>query len=131
MDDPVASTDGSVGLDLRSDRDIILQPGQIGEIGLGVAIQIPENHAGFMLPRSGNKGFALTNTIGLLDPDYQGQLKARIKNVSNEPLLIYRNDRIIQLCVVPCVSPKAIEFVEEFETATSRGAGGFGSTGDK
>lgn len=131
MKDPVHGSPASAGLDLRAASDLVLNPGQVGKVGLGVAIEIPENHAGFLLPRSGGKAFILTNTVGMLDADYQGQIYAKIKNVGNETLLIQRNDRIVQLVITPCLIPSKLVYVETFERSTERGNGGFHSTGDK
>lgn len=131
LEDPKHGSPASAGLDLRAASDIVLAPGQEGMVGLGVAVEVPEGHAGLLLPRSGGKSFVLVNTVGLLDQDYQGELKAKIRNVGRETLLIQKNDRIVQLVVVPCVIPSNIEYIESFEAKTERGTGGFHSTGAK
>jgi dUTP pyrophosphatase len=129
LDQPKHGSAQSAGLDLRAASDLVLEPGQIGTVGLGVAVELPEGHVGLLLPRSGGKSFVLTNTVGVLDADYQGQIMAKVQNVGRSTLLIQKNDRIVQLVVLPCVIPSSVEYVESFESATDRGTGGFHSTG--
>lgn len=129
MKDPQHGTAESAGLDLRASSDLVLNPGQVGTVGLGVAVQVPEGYAGLLLPRSGGKPFVLTNTVGLLDSDYQGEIKAKIRNVGGEPLLIQKDDRIVQLVVIPCIIPNNVSYVETFDRKTERGDKGFHSTG--
>jgi dUTP pyrophosphatase len=97
----------------------------------GVAVVVPEGHAGLVLPRSGlasRQGLTLANSPGLIDAGYRGEVTCAVVNLDRErPVEIRRGDRIAQLVVVavPAVDPV---WVEELP-ASERGAGGFGSSG--
>lgn len=97
----------------------------------GIAVAIPEGHAGLVLPRSGlahKHGITLTNAPGLIDSGYRGELQVLLLNTDREQAFeIAPGDRIAQLVVVPFAAPLWRE-VSEFES-TQRGAGGFGSSG--
>ncbi len=99
-------------------------------VATGVAVAIPDGHAGLVTPRSGlaaRHGASVVNGPGLVDSGYRGELKVILINHGSEPLVIERGDRIAQLVVVPVAIP---EFEEVAELPDSqRGEGGFGSTG--
>jgi len=133
---PEYSTTGSAGLDLRANIDStrIIFPGHAQLISTGIAIHIEDpNLAGVILPRSGlghKKGLILGNSIGLIDSDYQGELKVSCWNRSRDgepPIYINRGDRIAQLVFLPIVQVQFV-VVPEFEDS-SRGVNGFGSSG--
>lgn len=130
---PHAATEGSAGADLRAclDEAIELEPGATVLIGTGVAIHLEDpGLAAMILPRSGlghKHGIVLGNLVGLIDSDYQGELKVSCWNRGRESFRIEPGDRIAQLVVVPVV-PVDFEVVAEF-AASERGAGGFGHTG--
>ncbi len=130
---PEYATPGSAGLDLRAclEAAITLQPGDTHLIPSGIAIHLDDPAlAAMILPRSGlghKHGIVLGNLVGLIDSDYQGQIFVSTWNRGKEPFTIQPMDRLAQLIVVPVVQV-AFNVVEEFE-ASSRGAGGFGSTG--
>jgi len=130
---PEAATSGSAGVDLRAclDETLELAPGETKLIGTGVAIHLEDpNLAAMILPRSGlghKYGIVLGNLVGLIDSDYQGELKVSCWNRGQESFRIEPGDRIAQLVVVP-ITPVSFEVVSEF-TASERGAGGFGHTG--
>ncbi len=130
---PEAATTGSAGVDLRAclDAPVTLAPGATELIGTGIAIHLADpGLAAMILPRSGlghRHGIVLGNLVGLIDSDYQGELKVSCWNRGSESFSIEPGDRIAQLVVVPVV-PVAFEVVDEF-TASERGAGGFGHTG--
>jgi len=132
---PAAATIGSAGADLRAciDAPIDLAPGATTLIGTGIAIHLADpGLAAMILPRSGlghKHGIVLGNLVGLIDSDYQGELKVSCWNRSSEPFRIEPGDRIAQLVVVPVV-PVAFEVVGEF-AESQRGAGGFGHTGKR
>jgi dUTP pyrophosphatase len=117
---PRAARPGDAGLDLRSAIDAEIAPGERVPVPTGVAVAIPEGHAGMVLPRSGlasREGLTLANAPGLIDAGYRGERVVRIS----------KGDRIAQLVVValPDVAPA---WVDELP-ASERGEGGFGSTG--
>lgn len=130
---PEYATTGSAGLDLRAclDEPVILGPGETQLIGTGLAVYIQDpNYAATLLPRSGlghKHGIVLGNLVGLIDSDYQGELKVSAWNRSQTPFTIEPGERIAQLVVLPVVQ---IEFdlVKDFE-ASVRGEGGFGHSG--
>lgn len=131
---PSYATPGSAGLDLRAclDAPITLAPGQTTLIPTGLAIHIGDpGLAAIILPRSGlghKHGIVLGNLVGLIDSDYQGQLMVSCWNRGQSEFVIQPFERIAQLVLVPVVQA-AFRRVEEFGDASSRGDGGFGSTG--
>ena len=130
---PEYSTPGSAGLDLRAcvDTEISIEPGQTVLVPTGFAINIEDsNYAAVILPRSGlghKHGIVLGNLVGLIDSDYQGQIMVSVWNRGSEPFQIGPMDRIAQLVVIPVVQVR-FNLVEAFDGST-RGSGGFGSTG--
>ena len=130
---PAYATAGAAGLDLRAciDAAIALAPGQTELVPTGIAIHLADpGLAAMVLPRSGlghKHGIVLGNLVGLIDSDYQGQVMVSLWNRGKAAFTIQPLDRIAQLVVVP-VAQVAFNVVEEFESS-SRGAGGFGSTG--
>jgi dUTP diphosphatase len=128
---PSAAHPGDAGLDLRSAIDVEVGPGERTMVPTGVAVAIPEGHAGLVLPRSGlasRQGLTLANAPGLIDAGYRGEVTCAVVNLDRErPVKILCGDRIAQLVIVaiPAISPT---WVEELP-ASSRGEGGFGSTG--
>ena len=130
---PQYGTPGAAGLDLRAclDKPLTLNPGASQLVPSGIAIHIGDpGYAAIVLPRSGlgaKNGIVLGNLVGLIDSDYQGPLMISVWNRGGAAFTIQPMDRIAQLVVVP-VQQVEFNVVEEF-TASSRGAGGFGSTG--
>ena len=130
---PSYATLGSAGLDLRAllDEEIILEPSKDVIISTGLAIHIGNaNLAAMILPRSGlgaKHGIILGNSVGLIDADYQGELKISLFNRSNKAFTIAPGDRIAQLVLVP-VALAEFKIVERF-SESERGEKGFGSTG--
>jgi len=128
---PAAQHPGDAGLDLRSTIDVEVGPGERAMVPTGVAVAIPEGHAGLVLPRSGlasKRGLTLANAPGLIDAGYRGEVTCAVVNLDREtPVRISRGDRIAQLVVVafPSVVPTWVDGLPD----TKRGAGGFGSTG--
>ena len=130
---PGRATDGSAGVDLRAclDAPLDLAPGACELIRTGIAIHLGNpGLAATILPRSGlghKHGIVLGNLVGLIDSDYQGELKISCWNRSSETFRIEPGERIAQLVVVPVV-PVEFNVVESF-AASERGGGGFGHTG--
>jgi dUTP pyrophosphatase len=132
---PTYTTPGSAGLDLRAclDAALSIAPGQTLLIPTGIAIHIADaGMAAYILPRSGlghKRGIVLGNLVGLIDSDYQGELKISCWNRSEETFIIQPGDRIAQLVIVPVLQVE-FDVVEEFH-ASHRGTDGFGSSGEK
>jgi dUTP pyrophosphatase len=130
---PAYATAGSAGLDLRAcvDEPLTLRPGDSSLVPTGLAIHLDDpSLAAIIIPRSGlghKHGIVLGNLVGLIDSDYQGQVLVSCWNRGREPFVVNPMERIAQLVVVPVVQV-ALNVVDSFEES-SRGAGGFGSTG--
>ena len=124
---------GDAGLDLYSAVDCILRPSERRKVPTGIKIAIPEGYAGFVQPKSGlaiKNGLSLVNTPGLIDSGYRGEVCAILINLDpQKDIIIKRGDKICQL-VIQRVENVEIEITDELEN-TSRGEGGFGSSGNK
>ena len=131
---PSYATDGSAAIDLRAciESEIRIRPGQIVLVDSGIAVNIKDpNVVGLIVPRSGlgiKKGIVLANTIGVIDSDYQGEIKIGLYNRSRDQYTVKPAERICQMLFIP-VLKVGLQLVREFSTATERGAGGFGHTG--
>lgn len=131
---PTYATPGSAGIDLRAclDKPLVLRPGHTKLIPTGMAVHMQRTDmAATLLPRSGlghKHGIVLGNLVGLIDSDYQGQLMVSCWNRSQEAFTIEPGERIAQMVFVPVIQPE-FEVVEDFEEASERGEGGFGSSG--
>ena len=131
---PEVGTPGSAGVDLRAclDEPVTLAPGETILIGTGIAIHLEDpGFCAMILPRSGlgHRGLVLGNLVGLIDSDYQGELKISTWNRGQETQTIEPGDRIAQMVITPVIQPTFIE-VDDFESS-SRGEGGFGHTGTR
>lgn len=130
---PSYGTPGSAGLDLRAciDAAVEIAPGQTVLIPTGLSIFVEDpRYAALILPRSGlghKHGIVLGNLVGLIDSDYQGQLMVSTWNRSNIPFTLEPMERLAQLVIVP-IQQVELKIVDEF-AESSRGTGGFGSTG--
>jgi dUTP pyrophosphatase len=122
---------GDAGLDLASAVDAEVGPGERAMIPTGVAVAIPDGHAGLVLPRSGlasREGLTLANSPGLIDAGYRGEVTCAVVNLDRErPVSIRQGDRIAQLVIVPAGSVQPT-WSEELPPS-ERGGGGFGSSG--
>ncbi len=130
---PEQAHPGDAGLDLRSAVDVEVGPGQRAMVPTGLAVAIPDGYAGLVLPRSGlasRHGLTMANAPGLIDAGYRGEVICAVVNLDRrEPVRIARGDRIAQLIIV-AVAEIAPTFVDELPPST-RGEGGFGSTGTR
>ena len=128
---PVRAHADDAALDLHADERLVLGPGERASVSTGIAIALPDGHAGLVLPRSGlaeRHGVALVNAPGLIDPGYRDELRVLLLNTDHhEALTVVAGDRIAQLLVVPFARLQPAEAPLLPETA--RGTGGFGSTG--
>ena len=129
---PVRATSGSAGFDLCAalDAPLTLAPGKLASVPTGIAVKLPEGSVGLLFGRSGlgvKHGITLSNSVGVIDSDYTGEIFVGLCNVSDEPYTIMPLDRIAQLAVFSPL-PVALEPADSLEK-TERGEGGFGSTG--
>jgi len=131
---PSYATDGSAAIDLRAclKEQIGIQPGETVLVGSGIAINIKDpNIVGIIVPRSGlgiKKGIVLANTMGVIDSDYQGEIKIGLFNRSQHRYLVKPGERICQMLFMPVLNA-TLKLVQEFSSATYRGNGGLGHTG--
>jgi dUTP pyrophosphatase len=127
---PVYARPGDAGLDLRASETVTLGPGERRLVPTGLAVAIPDGHAAFVLPRSGlamHKGVTVLNAPGLIDSGYRGEIKVLLINHGAEAVSIERAERIAQLVIQPVIHARLVE--GERLPGSSRGEGGFGSTG--
>ena len=128
---PQRAHDGDAGFDLHAAEPASIAPGERASVGTGIAVAIPEGHAGLVVPRSGlaaRHGIGLVNAPGLIDAGYRGELRILLLNSDREhAFTVAPGDRIAQLVVLR-VEDTILEEVAELD-ATTRGGGGFGSTG--
>ena len=131
---PEYATPGSAGLDLRAciDAPLVLAPNAWQLVSTGLAIHLADPaYAAMILPRSGlghKHGIVLGNLVGLIDSDYQGTLMVSAWNRSPTAYTLAPMERLAQLVIVPVVQA-SFRVVQDFDQATQRGAGGYGSTG--
>jgi dUTP pyrophosphatase len=122
---------GDAGLDLYACEAAHLGPGERWSVGTGVAVEIPEGHAGLVLPRSGlarDHGISLVNSPGLIDAGYRGEVRVLLLNT--DPAEVFRiepGERIAQLVIAPVALAEPVEVESLGESV--RGDGGFGSSG--
>jgi dUTP pyrophosphatase len=127
---PQRAYEGDAGLDLVACERVELAPGERAVVGTGIAVAIPDGHAGFVQPRSGlaaRHGISIVNTPGLVDAGYRGELRVILLNTdATEPFVVEPGMRIAQLVVVPVASFEIVELDELPDT--ERGVRGFGSS---
>jgi dUTP pyrophosphatase len=128
---PTRAHGGDAGLDLYAAEATTLAPGERASVGTGIAVEVPEGHAGLVLPRSGlaaRHGIALVNAPGLIDAGYRDEVRVLLLNTDpNEPFEIAAGDRIAQLLITPFAAVMPVEAAQL--TLSERGNGGFGSSG--
>ena len=121
---------GDAGLDLAACERHELGPGERAVVGTGLAVAIPEGHAGFVQPRSGladRHGISIVNAPGLIDSGYRGELKINLLNTDRrEPFVVEPGMRIAQLVILPVPEVELVEVDELPES--ERGVRGFGSS---
>ena len=127
---PVRAYAGDAGLDLAAAERVELAPGARALVGTGLAVAIPDGHAGFVQPRSGlatEHGITIVNSPGLVDSGYRGELKVILLNTDRErTFVIEPGMRIAQLVILAVATPQPIEVAELPDT--ERGEKGFGSS---
>ncbi len=134
LDLPAYETPGSAGMDLRAAVEegspLEIAPGGRFAVPTGLVMEIPEGFEGQVRPRSGlalKSGVTCLNTPGTIDSDYRGEVKVILANLGHDPFTVTRGMRIAQLVIAPVVQAR-IRLAQSV-SETTRGAGGFGSTG--
>ncbi len=127
---PSAAYPGDAGLDLAACERVELAPGERAVVPTGIAVAIPEGHAGFVQPRSGlaaRHGVTIVNSPGLIDPGYRGEIRVVLLNTDPDRAFVAeQGERIAQLVVLAVPGVRLVE-VDELKTS-ERGARGFGSS---
>jgi len=136
LDLPAYETPGSAGMDLRAavdeDAPLEIAPGGRFAVPTGLVMEIPQGFEGQVRPRSGlalKSGITCLNTPGTIDSDYRGEVKVILANLGAEPFTVSRGMRIAQLVIAPVVQARVT--VHDSVSETTRGTGGFGSTGTR
>jgi dUTP pyrophosphatase len=127
---PQYQTPDSAGADLESSEDVTIASGEWRLVGTGLFLEIPDGYMGMVCPRSGlavKHGVTVLNGPGILDSDFRGEVKVVLINHSRQDFLIKKGDRIAQLVFSPVTQATLVH--KETLSSTSRGSGGFGSTG--
>ena len=128
---PQRAHEDDAGYDLRSIETHVIGPGERARVRTGISLELPQGHAGWVVPRSGladRHGISLVNAPGLIDPGYRGEIKVLLLNTDlANAFTLEAGARLAQIVFTPVSFPECVE-VEEL-TLTARGAGGFGSTG--
>ena len=129
---PEYQSEEAAGMDLHAaiEADVLLAPGAIVKVPLGFAMAIPHGFEAQVRPRSGlssRHGVTLPNAPGTIDSDYRGEVLVPLINLGTEPFVVTPGMRIAQMVIAPVVQA-TIQEVDDLED-TSRGSGGFGSTG--
>jgi len=131
---PTYGTEYAAGADLYAciDNEEVFAPGETKLIPTGISMAIPTGYVGLVYARSGlasKRGLAPANKVGVIDSDYRGEIFVALHNHSTEEKVIDKNERIAQIVIAPYLKAEFLETEELDET--SRGEGGFGSTGTK
>ena len=127
---PTRGTEESAGVDLYQPNEVELLGNSAALIGLGIAVEIPKGYMLMLVPRSSTgwkTPLIVPNSVGIIDSDYRGEIKALFKNTSMKPYTIQKHSRLMQAIVVPIATGSVIE-VNELGS-TERGHNGFGSMG--
>jgi dUTP pyrophosphatase len=128
---PSRAHGGDAGLDLYSCESAHIGPGERWSVGTGIALEIPDQHAGLVLPRSGlarEHGISVVNSPGLIDSGYRGEVRVLLLNTDPaETFRVRPGDRIAQLLIAPIALAEPVEAASLADSA--RGGAGFGSSG--
>jgi dUTP pyrophosphatase len=127
---PAYAYSSDAGMNLYSTEEVTLNPGQVGRIKTGIAIEIPEGYVGLCWDRSGlSTNHSLKTVAGVIDAGYRGEILVGMINLGKEAYIFHSGDKIAQMIIQKIENPEIVEVAELSETA--RGEGGFGSTGKK
>jgi len=126
---PIQASSGSAGYDLFANADCVMSPYSRGVVSTGICLEIPHGYEGQIRPRSGlafKNGLTVLNSPGTVDSDYRGEIKIILFNSGENDFVVTKNMRIAQIVICPVLE---VVFEEGLLSDTSRGEGGFGSTG--
>lgn len=117
----------SPGVDMYANEDVVISPGGLATVSLGVAFEIPFGYVGIIRDRSSTPRRGFFSVAGVIDPDYRGEIKAQVINHSRSELTILRGEKIVQMLILPAPIPVLQEVTELSDSV--RGDRGFGSSG--
>ena len=128
---PFYAHPGDAGMDLRASEEMFINPGEIVKVDTGLKISVPQGFVGLVVPRSslGSKGITVANSPGTIDSGYRGPLMVVLINHTSNMYYVDEGERIAQLLIVPVATAKITRVSRFSDAETSRGDGGFGSTG--
>lgn len=131
---PTYGSAEAAGADLYAclEAPVSIAPGESAFIPTGIAMEVPVGCAGLIYARSGlacKRGLAPANKVGVVDSDYRGQIVVVLHNHGTQMQTVENGERIAQMIITPVITPGYVEAEELSESG--RGAGGFGSTGNK
>ncbi len=130
---PLRARSGDAGLDLSACERATIPAGERAAVGTGLAVEIPDGHAGLVVPRSGlalRHGLSIVNAPGVIDSGYRGEIRVILLNTDRDhPFTVEPGMRIAQLLVVPTALVEVVEVEAGELTTTERGESGFGSSG--
>ena len=121
---------GDAGMDVRSVEDLVVEPGGRKLVRTGLVMMLPPGYEAQVRPRSGlalKNGVTVLNTPGTIDEGYRGEVGVILANLGAEPFRVEKGAKIAQIVIAPCTRAEIVETAEIDET--TRGTGGFGSTG--
>lgn len=129
---PAYGSAEAAGADLYAclDAPVLVEPGETAWIPTGIALEVPKGCAGLVYARSSlgaKRGLAPANKVGVIDSDYRGEIRVVLLNHSKATQVIEPGERVAQFLITPVLTPPYVESEELSDT--SRGVGGFGSTG--
>lgn len=126
---PEKGTEGAAGIDFYLPQTVCFEPNYSKQVPLGVAVEIPEGYVMLLIPRSSTwtTPLRMPNSVGVIDSDYRGEVCALLQNTHHLAWTAEAGERLVQGVIVPVPSVQIVEVDELSET--SRGVGGFGSTG--
>jgi len=127
---PAYAHEGDAGMDLYSKEEVVLQPGERKVIGTGIAMAIPSGHVGLIWDKSGLAAkHGLKTMAGVVDSGYRGEVGVVLHNLSSNEFKVEKNSKVAQMLIQPIHSNQVLD-VDDLDE-TTRGDGGFGSTGLK
>lgn len=125
---PAYAHEGDAGMDVFSVSEVVLAPGERAIIPTGIAMAVPQGYVALVWDKSGRAvKEGLTTMAGVIDAGYRGEVGIVMLNTSSESVIIPKHEKVAQILIQPVVSPQ-LEEVDDLDD-TSRGEGGFGSTG--
>jgi len=126
---PAYSHPGDAGMDLFAAEDVVLGPAEVKAVPTGVKMAIPEGHVGLIWDKSGVSLQGVHRLAGVVDAGYRGEVKVVMVNLGKKPYFFKQGQKVAQMLIQPVVPVEVVDVGQDELENTSRGEGGFGSTG--